>query len=251
MRTDLLARAIAEHRLTAHLGVPAALTLLLLGLYFSGSTSLQAIVAPTIEGLHPFSWREFGALEILQNFVLLATVALFATAVRSAAGWPLKCLFALAAVGFTFILLEEVDYGAHWIEWLTGDLGSLSPETWDRNLHNRLTADGVQYGNYMRQAARVLVVVGFVLAPLVLPRSRNARLRLLAPSRWMIPTVLLMVVLSVLAHALDDAGLGTIGGVPGNLDHNISEFRELNFYYLFALYAAELNGRLRHGVGDQ
>lgn len=66
----------------------------------------------------------------------------------------------------------------------------------------------------------------------------------------MIPTVMLTVLLSWLAHALDDAGLAVIDGVPGNLEKNISEFRELNIYYLFLLYAAELRGRLTGANGN-
>ena len=54
----------------------------------------------------------------------------------------------------------------------------------------------------------------------------------------------LMVVLSRVAHLLDDTGLSHINGSPGNLENNILEFRELNIYYIFLLYFAELNWRL-------
>ncbi len=83
-----------------------------------------------------------------------------------------------------------------------------------------------------------------MLAPLLLSSVRNAFIRLLLPSRWMIATVVLIVLLSFLAHTLEDAGYAMIGGAQGNLYKNVSEFRELNMYYLFLLYVAILNERL-------
>lgn len=239
------ATVIDRYRLLAHLLVPAALGLVLMGLYFSGSATLQGIVAPTVEGLHPFSWREFGALEMLQNVVLLAIIALLADNARRAGPALLRMAFAIGAAMFAFVLLEEVDYGRHWYEWLTGDIGPLDAESWNRNLHNRVAGTGEQYSTYMRFSASVFVGLAFVLAPLFLQRSRHEWVRMLLPSRWMIATVVLMVLLSDLAHALDDAGRAVIGGVPGNLERNISEFRELILYYLFGLYGLELNLRLR------
>jgi hypothetical protein len=241
------AHIIERHRVAAHLLLPAGLSLALMGLYFSGSVRLQAIVAPAVDGLHPFSWREFGALEQLQNLALLAIVALLVASARQAAGGMLRTLLAVLAALFAFVLLEEVDYGRHFVEYLSGEVGPLSPEHWNRNVHNRVTAQGVQYASYMRLGANVLVAAGFVMAPLLLHRSRRPLMRLLLPSRWMIPTVVLTVLLSWLAHALDDAGLAVIDGVPGNLEKNVSEFRELNIYYLFLLYAVELRGRLACG----
>lgn len=238
------ATLIERHRLLAHLLLPAALSLALMGLYFSGSTALQAVVAPTIEGLHPFSWREFGALEMLQNAVLLAIIVLLADVARRAGPALLRSILLVAASGFVFVLLEEIDYGRHWYEYATGEVGSLSAENWNRNLHNRVAGTGEQYSTYMRFASSVFVGLAFVLAPLFLQGSRHPLVRLLLPSRWMVTTVVLMVLLSNLAHALDDAGYAVIGGVPGNLEQNISEFRELVLYYLFGLYCLELNGRL-------
>ena len=235
---------IERHRLLAHVLLPAVLSLVLMGFYFSGSPELQSIVAPTIEGLHPFSWREFGALELLQNVALIAIIVLLADSARRAGTRLMRLALVVAAVGFVFVLLEEVDYGRHWYEYVTGDVGPLSPDDWDRNLHNRRTGEGVQYARYMRFGASVFIGIAFVFAPLLLQRSRRPLVQLLLPSRWMIATVVLMVLLSDLAHALEDAGRATIAGVPGNLERNISEFRELVLYYLFGLYCLELNGRL-------
>jgi len=52
--------------------------------------------------------------------------------------------------------------------------------------------------------------------------------------------VLIAVLLSKLAHFLNDSGFGIINGVEGKLDNNISEFRETSMYYIYVLYALQL-----------
>lgn len=236
---------VETHRVSAHLVIPAVISLGLMALYFSGIETLQSIVAPSIEGLHPFSRREFGALEMMQNLVLLSIIfVLVESLIRSPLPY-VKLACTVLCTGFIFLFLEEIDYGAHWVELLTGQQLPLSPHAWDRNIHNRLTASGVQYGSYMKDAAKLLVVLLFVAAPFLLRRSGLAAVHLLRPSRWMAATAVLMVVLSLLAHELDQAGLSIINGSPGNLEYNISEFRELNLYYLFLLYFVDLRHRFR------
>lgn len=236
---------INRHPVSAYVLVPLALSGLMMGLYFSGSAPLQQLVAPTINGLPPFSWREFGIPEMLQNVLLIWTVVVLVRNALEAGHASLRALFVLLAMGFVFVLLEELDYGQHFIEFFGGADASLNPEEWDRNIHNRFTAEGVQYGSYMKSVATATLVIVFLIAPFLFNRSRFQVVRLLTPTRWAAATVLLIVVLSRMAHMLDGAGLAEINGVPGNLEHNISEFRELNMYYLFLVYFAELNQRLR------
>lgn len=237
---------ISRHRVIAYVLAPLALSGLMMGLYFSGSVPLQQLVAPTIEGLPPFSWREFGIPEMLQNAFLIWIIVVLVRSALEAGHASLSALFVLLAMGFVFVLLEELDYGQHFIEWFGGAEASLNPEEWDRNIHNRTTAEGVQYGSYMKTVATATLVSVFLVAPFLLNRSRFQLVRLFTPSRWAAATVLLIALLSRIAHMLDGAGLAEINGVPGNLEHNISEFRELNMYYLFLIYFAELNLRLRH-----
>ena len=106
-------------------------------------------------------------------------------------------------------------------------------------------ADGKQFGGYLKLTVRITVVLGFLLAPLVRDRIPWPKARLLVPSRWVIATVLSSYLLSRLAHWLDDAGVGMIDGVQGNLHLNISEFSELTLYYLFLLYITTLFGRIK------
>lgn len=242
---DRLGAWVRAHRACAHLVIPAFVSLGLMALYFSGIETLQSIVAPSIEGLPTFSWREFGALEMMQNLVLLTIIYLLLDAVIRLRGSYVKVGCAVLLVLFVFLFLEEIDYGAHWVGLLTEQKQALSPHTWVRNVHNRLTEDGVQYGSYMKAASKLIVVLLFVVAPFLFRRSDQLAVRLLRPSRWMAATALLMFVLSVLAHELDQAGLSEINGTLGNLEYNISEFRELNLYYLFLLYIVDLRYRFR------
>jgi len=244
MRSSIFAKWAVGHRIEAHIVLPAAMSLLLMGMYFSGNTFLQNLVAPTMKSMPFYSAREFGALEMLQNLLLLGVCFYSIRCFFAASNLSIK-LFALLLLllsGFTF--LEEVDYGAHFIEYFTGQNTTLSLETWDRNWHNKTGPMGVQNVSYMKVASRIVMLAGFVIGPLLLEKIRHPVIRLLMPSKWMISTVVLIALLSLLAHQLDDAGYSIISGVGGNLDKNISEFGEMNMYYLLLLYTALLSERL-------
>lgn len=244
MQSSVFAKWTLEHPFKSHVVLPGIISLLLIGMYFSGNAYLQNIVAPSLEDVPAFMAREFGALEILQNF-LLVWISFYSVRCFMAAGDLRVKLFSLflIIVG-VFTLLEEVDYGIPFVEYFTGHYGSLAPETWQRNWHNRIGSSGVQNVSYLKLAASIAIPLGFVLAPLLLAGSRNPTLRLLVPSRWVIGTVIAMVLLSRLAHGLDDAGYSIIGGTEGILHKNISEFRELNMYFLLLLYTAILHERI-------
>ena len=132
----------------------------------------------------------------------------------------------------------------HFVEYFTGQHGSLAADNWTRNWHNKTGSSGVQNVSYLKLASNIGMLTGFVIAPLLFANSRNPTIRLLSPSKWMITTVILIVLLSLLAHRLEDAGYAVIGDRPGNLYKNISEFRELNMYYLLLLYTAILHERV-------
>jgi hypothetical protein len=244
MQSSIFAKWARSHRFDSHVVLPAVMSLLLMAMYFSGNAYLQNIVAPKMDSMPIFSAREFGALELLQNFFLLC---IFFYSVRSfMAGQcaQIKLVALLLASISVFAFLEEIDYGAHFIEYFTGQHGSLAQENWNRNWHNKTSSSGVQNVSYLKLATDIGMLSGFVLAPLLLSRVRNRTIRLLVPSKWMIATVFLIVLLSLLAHYLDDAGHSMIGNIPGNLHKNVSEFRELNMYYLLLLYVAVLHERV-------
>ena len=246
MRSSIFAKWARGHRFESHLVLPGIISLLLMAMYFSGSVFLQQIVAPTLDRVPLYSAREFGALEMLQNCFLLGIVFYTMRCLLAARDSGVQLVALLLVVVSVFTFLVEIDYGAHFIEFLTGEHSSLAQETWTRNWHNKTNSSSVQYASYMEFVTIVGVLVGFVFAPLFLSGVRNPSIRLLLPSKWMISTVILVVLLSILAHNLDDAGYSVIGGRTGNLHKNISEFRELNMYYLFLLYSAILHERIIH-----
>lgn len=244
MQPPSFSKWASGNTLASHVLLPGLASVVLMAMYFSAIEPLQNIVAPSINGVPLFSTREFGVLEMLQNVVLLCFLYYAARSVLATGYSWVRVLTLSMVLAGVFAFLEEIDYGAHFVEYLSGEYGSLAPETWDRNWHNKVGPSGEQNVTYLKLAANAVMLFGFVLAPLLLSRVRNQAFTLLLPSRWMAATVVLIVLLSLLAHALEDAGFATIGENPGNLHKNISEFRELNVYYLFLLYSAVLYERL-------
>lgn len=244
MQSSIFAKWVRGHPIETHLVLPGVMILLLIGMYFSGSLFLQNIVAPTMKDLSSYSWREFGALEMLQNFFLLCVIFYSLRCFMATREFGAKLFTFLLIIAMVFVFLEEIDYGRHLIEYFTGQTGLLAQDTWDRNLHSKTISSGEQVGDYIKLAASIVILLGFVVAPLFLGHSRNRTIRLLVPSKWFIATVILVIVLSRLAHGLEDAGHSIIEGTSGNLDNNTSEFRELGMYYLFLLYTAVLHERI-------
>lgn len=234
---------IGRHPVWAHVLIPLLISGILMALYFSQNTYLQGLVAPNIENVWFFVRREFGALEMLQNLVLLAVLFVTLRCLPLSPDRLTKVFLVLVFAATAFLFLEEIDYGTHFIDLASEESRPLRRAA-ERNIHNRAIGDGVQLGSYFNLAAKLTVVFGFVLAPLLLHRSRHPALRLLVPSRWCIATVALMFLVSRVAHGLDDAGLGTTDGERGGLALNISEFRELNMYILALLYVLALRARL-------
>ncbi len=216
-------------RLFVFVLLPVSVGLLLQALYFSNVPMLEHIIVPDMGDMHGNSWREFGLLENLQNLVLLAIVALAVLGVRRARLALYKLLFAATAVVSTFIFLEEIDYGLHIYEYLAG-IGEEEAAEY-RNWHN----EG-RRAAYTKRVVDVFIVVWFVLIPLFTQRVIHPVWQFLRPTRWYVVTVMCALVLSELAHSLNDAGLNP----DGMIRRNISEFRELNVYYIGLIYLYEL-----------
>jgi len=216
--------------------IPASINLLCIALYFSGIKFAQQIVAPTVPWLLENSWREFGLLELLQNVVLLAILFLLLRAIKSHTLVLEKVFFALASSVVLFIFLEEIDYGLHFYELISGE----HSERVIRNWHNEET-NNKQNVRYLQKAANVLMAIWFVVLPLFKNKINNPFFRSFIPSRWFIGTFLVGVLISQLAHFLSKNDFAIIEGIQGNLKGNTtSEFRELNNYYLYLLYTIQL-----------
>jgi hypothetical protein len=198
--------------------------------YFSGIEPLSNLVAPPLN-------REFGLLEHLQSAVLLITATGGVVGFRHAGNGVEKTISALVAAGAAFILLEEVDFGLHYWEYVFGETGVTN-----LNVHN-------QGGNLpvIKKASDVLVIVLFVLVPLAAWRLSDPRLTHFVPQRMIAITVLAGFTVSQFAHLLENAGLYPDG--PLNL--NVSEFRETFTYYAFMLFGLDLALRRRWPEADR
>ena len=217
--------------------VPACINLLLIGLYFSGDQLAQYLVAPRIEWLNKRSWREFGALEQLQNLFLLCVILLFLLQSLRRERIVERLFFLAGSLMMGFLFLEEVDYGLHIYEYSLGY--SLDEEEVARNLHNN-EALGYSLTDRLKRISDTLMFIWFILAPLVSTKVSLGPLQNIVPSRWFVLGFCVILVFSELAHYLDDQGLDLIDGLKGALVDNISEFRETSNYYFYLLYALQL-----------
>lgn len=205
-------------KLVIYVVVPAALTLPLIAAYFSGIDWLQQLVAPRFN-------RELGLLENLQNAFLLAIIVMTAYGIRRKPFRAEKAVMIILMLGTVFVLLEEIDYGKHYYDYMIGR--PWYADTGFRNIHNMGDTTDV-----LKRFADIGMVLFFVVLPLAFAKSRNDLLRYITPDRFFILTMITMFAISKLAHFLADAGVGTTGPIR----KNISEFRELLVYYVFMIY---------------
>jgi len=218
------------------------INLMLVALYFSGNGLLQSTVVPTMTGIEMASWREFGAMEMLQNLFLLVLIGILSYGLIKQTSLLDKGLYFLAVLVFTFLFLEEIDYGLHYYEFITGNSFGDQPRNW----HNQEGADGHQNTRKIKKVADLLMVLMFVLLPLLCkftPLKNNIGKLNFVPIIYFPIAIVVAVVLSKCAHFFNDSGFGIINGVQGKLDNNISEFRETSMYYIYILYALQLVGR--------
>lgn len=212
--------------------IPLGVTLMLVAMYFSGVPALQKIVTPRISGMSPNTAREFGLLENLQNVVLLAMLVMMVMGFRRKTTRIEKTGMAFLASFTLFVFLEEIDYGLHIYEYARGIKWNDAAEV--RNLHNL-----GETNKYMKQSVDTGMVILFLIFPLAFANSKRPLLHYLCPDRYSILTLLAMVIVRTVAHALGDRGLGE----GGTIQKNLSEFRELVVYYLFMLYVLEITLR--------
>jgi hypothetical protein len=198
--------------------LPTAITALLVLFYFSGIGPLRDLVAPPIN-------REYGLLENLQLAIILSAAGVGIVGMRRAGTTFERAAFGLFSVGSLFILLEEMDYGLHFWEFVFG-----SSDLTIRNIHNQ--DDNLRL---FKRTAAVITGAFFVVLPLAATRIRHPLVRYFAPDPMIVTTVVAGIVVGEVAHYLQT------GHYPnGPLDRNISEFRETFTYYMVLLYSADL-----------
>lgn len=223
-------------KLILFVALPALINLLVIGLYFSGVKKAQELIAPSIEWMPWDSWREFGIVEQLQNiYLLIAIILLTAAAIKNTL--PLvKTAFFLSVFATLFVFLEEIDYGLHFHDLITGQPSEVEVRNW----HNQRTLGEKQNVRYFKPVADALVILWFVVFPLASNKVSYLPIKSIIPSRWFIAGLAVAYIASRFAHYFSGLGLGEIDGVSGGLKGNISEFREASIFYLYMLYALQL-----------
>ena len=216
-------------------GIPIFTNIVLIGLYFSGIKYAQQLVVPTIDFLPEHVWREFGIVEQLQNIYLLVTIIIFAVAALIKPSMFEKIFFLSGFLMILFIFLEEIDYGIHFYEFVTGQPSGIEVRNW----HNQETS-GKQNVRYFKQIVDVLMVIWFVLLPILSDKIRYLPLKKIIPSRWFVIVFIISIVFSRFAHFLEGMDWDVINGGTVTLKGNISEFRETTTYYFYLLYALQL-----------
>jgi hypothetical protein len=221
---------IDKRKVAIYFVLPMAVMSALLAMCFSGVRILETIVVmPHLESVARSSRRELGLLENLQNVLILITLIVAVRSVIRLRVPMARIMFIAIATVSLFMLLEETDYGLHFYEFLSGTPQDQLADV--RNLHNR----GIS--TPLKSTGDVLLILGFVVAPLVLGRSTHPWIRYLAPHRYFILTMLCAYITSRVGHSLED-NAARIG-----FEKNIGEFREAVTYYIAMLYTLEISRR--------
>jgi hypothetical protein len=199
-------------------------------MYFSGIPWMQEFVAPRAN-------REFGALENLENLILLAMLWVACAGVARKRERVERALLGVAAALILLVLLEEIDYGWHYFELWTG---TRSPEGTFRNLHNIGKAH-----HPIHTFGIVLAVLCFGLFPLLGARTRIAVTRYRPPHVLYVATLASMIVVGQAVRLLN-----RVVETNQSLKGNLTEFEEVYIYYIFFLYLCELVYFRTHAASD-
>ena len=225
-----------RRKLVMYGGIPLGVSAVLLLLYFSGIQSLQQIVIPYVEGIYGNSMREFGLLENLQNVVLLVMFVICLKGMRIQLGKLWKVALSGLACFTLLVLLEEIDYGLHYYEYVMGIEAKDAAES--RNLHNVRDRTST-----IKQLVDLAMLIFFVIMPFALRKSEQPLVKHFLADRYSVITLLVGLIVSEVAHSLNDIGMS----FQGIDNHNTSEFRELVTYYLCLLYYFEVIVKRRWG----
>lgn len=214
--------------------LPMLLSGTMLAMYFSGVRVLESIVsAPYLEAVAGDSRREYGLLENLQHAMLLAVVVLAVRSVIRHRVLAVRVFMGFVAAFVTLMFLEEIDYGLHYYELLTGVPHDEIAER--RNLHN--------VGNRtaaLKSISTAGTIALFGVAPFVFGHSKNRWVRYFTPDRYAALMLVVAFLTRSIAHDLHSRGMGY------GLDGNLSEFRELVTYYMGLAYTVYLVRRSPH-----
>jgi hypothetical protein len=222
--------------------LPTLFTVICILIYFFDLFGASEIISPSFN-------REFGILENLQALLILVIVFITARGARLKQNKLEKYIFYLIAVLSVFFFLEELDYGLHFYELITGRDGDekvyiLYKAEKIRNIHN--TGKNT---NILKMTSYVIIVLFFVLLPILkqITKHNLPIIHKITPSVYIIYTVISLFLLNQFAFYLYRQDFHT----NRSLDSNVSEFEELMFYYIVLLYIAKMAGfNKKHHITD-
>lgn len=193
--------------------------------YFSGVRWMVEFVCPAVN-------REYGFIENLQLIIILYMVVIAAIAVKKKTSILEKIGFAFLSLFALLVLLEEMDWGAHFAEAIYGTRDTIFSElTGVTNIHNQ-----DDNAKWFKRPVYLLMASLFIIFPLLRDRFSNPLLLYLTPKKLIVGTVVIAILsdliprFTVILNIRPDAGLA----------NNIGEFSEVMVYYTFALYVHEL-----------
>lgn len=202
-----------------------------MGLFFSGVPDLVKLVNPKM--VHPEMNKEWGLLENIQLVVIAVILGVSVYALIKKEPLLQKVGFGLISLFAVFVFLEEIDYGSHLTQYLTGAGESqLAKVTGVYNIHNYAPSTA----KIIKRSVYVLMLVLFIIAPFLKNVFQNRILIFLVPRPKIVIVALLTVLCEVAARAL----------VPLNnlkleeLGMDIGEFSEIMVYYVFLIYLWQL-----------
>jgi hypothetical protein len=193
-------------------------------MYFSGVPWMVEIVCPSAN-------REYGLIENLQLLALLYMAVISAMAVVRKTSALEKIGFAFLAVFSVLVLLEEMDWGAHFLEAFTGERSNVFKDlTGQTNIHNQ-----DENAKWFKRPVYLIMAALFIFFPLYREKFTNSLMLYVTPKKVIVGTVVIALLSDLIPRFTvklgirPDAGLGT----------NIGEFSEVMVYYTFALYVHE------------
>jgi hypothetical protein len=194
-------------------------------MYFSGVKWAQELVCPSV------NW-ELGIVENMQLLLLLMILIVNIIAILKKEHKIEKVIFSFLSLFTLFVLLEEIDYGAHFLRYFKGHSDTFFVEvTGKANVHNI----GNNAKLFKRSIYPVMLVL-FIFTPLYAHKFKNQIVRYLIPSRWFVITAIITVFSYAVPRLLVDWNILEDGG----FGVNIGEFSEIMVYYIFFLYLYEV-----------
>ena len=209
--------------------LPSIVTLSCTLIYFYNLFGLEDFIAPRVN-------REFGLIE---NIQLLLLILIFITAlkgIRTRTEKVAKYGFMLVAILTAWIFLEEIDYGLHYYDHLTGKQEITKVVVFDKEVRNIHNNGPMQ--NLFKLTAYGVIIIFFVIFPLLPSRykQRYSLLNFLSPSKLIITTATCLLILNQIALFL----YKKYNTPTSALTANVSEFEEIMIYYIVFLYLREI-----------